>query len=277
MLSNMQVRCAASRPIQRAQPLLQCQSANSQPGRASTQKYVPQESNSSKITFGRRDALLQLVSIPTAVFALSSWVPGIASAAEATASSTGTLTLQEYDDGPDSFIINIPKEWEAGTGQASGARFGGSSGARRALAWYPAEDANKSNVSIVVTNVGADFTSLGSFNPPQAFGEALVNSMDRSFLGKAVWGHADDLKAGIQEAKLLSAKERNKLYYIDYSLKKPGESEPRIFQSAVALGFNGTYNRLFTVTAQCSKSDFPMLGDTLTKVVESFKPPKAMF
>lgn len=43
-----------------------------------------------------------------------------------------------------------------------------------------------------------------------------------------------------QEAKLLSAKERNKLYYIDYSLKKPGESEPRIFQSAVALGFNGT-------------------------------------
>lgn len=43
-----------------------------------------------------------------------------------------------------------------------------------------------------------------------------------------------------QEAKLLSAKERNKLYYIDYSLKKPGESEPRIFQSAVALGNNGT-------------------------------------
>ena len=71
-------------------------------------------------------------------------------------------------------------------------------------------------------------------------GETLVNSMDRSFLGKAVWGHAADQKAGVQEAKLLSAKERNSLYYIDYSLKKAGEGEPRIFQTAVALGFNGT-------------------------------------
>lgn len=29
-------------------------------------------------------------------------------------------------------------------------------------------------------------------------GEALVNSMDRSFIGKAVWGHAADKNAGIQ-------------------------------------------------------------------------------
>lgn len=40
----------------------------------------------------------------------------------------------------------------------------------------------------------------------------------------------------LQEAKLLSAKERNSLYYIDYSLKKADEEEPRIFQTAVALG-----------------------------------------
>lgn len=45
----------------------------------------------------------------------------------------------------------------------------------------------------------------------------------------------------LQEATLLSAKERNSLYYIDYSLKKPGEEDPRIFQTAVALGFNGTW------------------------------------
>lgn len=239
--------------------------------RASDQTHVSDYTHDSRATSGRREALLKLVAAPIAATVLGSAAGGSALAAVATA---GALSLQEYDDGPDSFSINIPSEWEAGTGQASGARFGGSSGTRRALAWYPAEDANKSNVSIVVTTVGADFTSLGSFNPPTAFGEALVNSMDRSFIGKAVWGHAADKQGGIQEAKLLSAKERNKLYYIDYSLKKPGESEPRIFQSAVALGNNGTYNRLFTVTAQCSKSDFPALGDTLTKIVESFKPPK---
>ena len=39
---------------------------------------------------------------------------------------------------------------------------------------YPKGDANVANISIVVTNVGADFTKLGSFNPPQAFGENLA-------------------------------------------------------------------------------------------------------
>lgn len=39
---------------------------------------------------------------------------------------------------------------------------------------YPKGDANVANISIVVTNVGADFTKLGSFNPPQAFGEISV-------------------------------------------------------------------------------------------------------
>lgn len=96
---------------------------------------------------------------------------------------------------------------------------------------YPKEDANVSNISIVVTNVGADFTKLGSFNPPQAFGESLrasttfwifvdvagfvlsmecdvitanvagetlVNTMDRSFLKNSRWGNAAEMKLGVQ-------------------------------------------------------------------------------
>lgn len=96
---------------------------------------------------------------------------------------------------------------------------------------YPKEDANVSNISIVVTNVGADFTKLGSFNPPQAFGESLwasttlpifvdaagffssmeydvitanvagetlVNTMDRSFLKNSKWGNSADMKLGVQ-------------------------------------------------------------------------------
>jgi len=41
----------------------------------------------------------------------------------------------------------------------------------------------------------------------------------------------------------------------------------------VALGFNGRYNRLYTLTAQCKKKDFPRLGERLQKIVVSFQPP----
>jgi hypothetical protein len=37
-------------------------------------------------------------------------------------------------------------------------------------------------VTVIVTNVGADFTSLGSFGSAEGFGANLVSSMDRSFL-----------------------------------------------------------------------------------------------
>lgn len=37
------------------------------------------------------------------------------------------------------------------------------------------------NVTLVITNVGADYTSLGSFGDPETFGANLVSSMDRSF------------------------------------------------------------------------------------------------
>ena len=64
----------------------------------------------------------------------------------------------------------------AGEGQAAGAKFGGASGARRALAWYPESDIS-TNISLIITNVGPDFTKLGSFGTPAGFGENLVASM----------------------------------------------------------------------------------------------------
>jgi len=46
-----------------------------------------------------------------------------------------------------------------------------------------------------------------------------------------------------QEARLISAKEgqagNNKLYYIDYAVRRPEDTEERMFVSAVSLGFNG--------------------------------------
>lgn len=43
----------------------------------------------------------------------------------------------------------------------------------------------------------------------------------------------------VQVAKLLDAKARSGMYYLEYTVKKPEETEPRHFLSAVALGFNG--------------------------------------
>ena len=58
------------------------------------------------------------------------------------------------------------------------------------------EGNTETNVTVIVTNVGADFTSLGSFGEAQGFGENLVSSMDRSFLLKTPkWTHP---KEGIQ-------------------------------------------------------------------------------
>lgn len=42
-------------------------------------------------------------------------------------------------------------------------------------------------MSVVITNVGADFTKLGSFGTASAFGENLVASMDRRFMRRASW------------------------------------------------------------------------------------------
>jgi len=47
--------------------------------------------------------------------------------------------------------------------------------------------------------------------------------------------------------------------------------EPRHLFSAVALGNNGKYNRLYTCTAQCDESDLAANRALLEAVVNSFK------
>ncbi len=49
------------------------------------------------------------------------------------------------------------------------------------LCRYP-EGGTDTNVTVLVTNVGADYTALGSFGSADSFGENLIASLDRSFL-----------------------------------------------------------------------------------------------
>lgn len=49
-----------------------------------------------------------------------------------------------------------------------------------------------------------------------------------------------------QRAKLLDARELDRKYFLEYTVQKPEEDQPRHFLSAVSLGFNGRQARLET-------------------------------
>ena len=46
-----------------------------------------------------------------------------------------------------------------------------------------------------------------------------------------------------QRAKLLDARELDRKYFLEYTVQKPEEDQPRHFLSAVSLGFNGRQAR----------------------------------
>lgn len=235
-----------------------CQDAGSgRAGRVVTSEVQPHHAD--------RRLVLQMLGLPALLAAAA---PLSAVAAEGAAASSQLLV--QYKDAPDEFELDVPAGWIAGEGQAEGAKFGGASGVRRALAWYPESATGTStNVSLIITSVGADYTKLGSFGTPLGFGENLVASMDRKFMKKA--------GTSVQEARLLSTAETksngHQLYLVDYAVKKPGEDEERLLISAVCLGFNGRYNRLYTLTAQTLASDFKQNEKMLRSVIKSFKPP----
>lgn len=59
----------------------------------------------------------------------------------------------------------MPAFDNAGEGRAEGVAdkdyTGGRSGDRRTLAWYPdASDINRANISLVITNISADYTKM---------------------------------------------------------------------------------------------------------------------
>jgi hypothetical protein len=57
-----------------------------------------------------------------------------------------------------------------------------------------------------------------------------------------------------QIAKLVDATERGGNYFVEYTVAKEGSPARHLF-SVVSLGYNGTYNRLYTLTAQCLEEE----------------------
>ncbi|KAG4940529.1 hypothetical protein JHK87_044400 [Glycine soja] len=72
-----------------------------------------------------------------------------------------------YTDDENKFKIEIPQEWQVGTGD------GESSGFKSITAFYPTVASN-SNVSVVITGLGPDFTRMESFGKVDEFAQTLV-------------------------------------------------------------------------------------------------------
>ncbi|KAL5220802.1 hypothetical protein ABZP36_025515 [Zizania latifolia] len=198
----------------------------------------------------RREALLSGVLLFSSAAASA---PALVSPAAAVAA---TAELQEgfrtYDDEANKFSIAIPQDWLVGSGEANGFK--------SVTAFYPEQVAD-SNVSVAITGIGPDFTSLKSFGDVDAFAESLVTGLDRS------WKRPPGLAA-----KLIDSRAANGLYYIEYTLQNPGEKRRHIV-SAVGMAFNGWYNRLYTVTGQYidDDADAEKYRAQIEKSVKSFR------
>ncbi|KAL2506041.1 PsbP domain-containing protein 3 [Abeliophyllum distichum] len=103
-------------------------------------------------------------------------------------------------------------------------------------------------VSIAITSLGADFTRLESFGKVDAFAENLDRSWQRP--------------PGVA-AKLVDSKAANGLYYIEYTLKNPGESCRHLF-SVLGIADNGFLQQFLDEEAE-------KFGPIIAKAVASFR------
>ncbi|KAK3002462.1 hypothetical protein RJ639_022102, partial [Escallonia herrerae] len=171
----------------------------------------------------RREVLLHTLLAAVSFPAIAVVPPALA------AENDASDDFSVYSDDVNKFQIMIPRDWQVGAGDGNGFK--------SVTAFYPKE-ASSSNVSVVITGLGADFTRLESFGKVEAFAENLVSGLDRS------WQRPPGVAA-----KLIDCKSSKGLYYIEYSLQNPGESRRNLL-SVLGMANNGWYNRLFTVTGQ---------------------------
>lgn len=184
------------------------------------------------------------------------------------AETTEPVTL--FTDPEAGFTLSYPSDWTTAEATSSGNEYI----AERTLVWFPKDvPVRDVNVTLLINNAAADFTSLGSFGSPQDFGSNVVNSMDRSYVRRG-YLRAQEKNQDIQTAKLIEAKSVRGMYDIEYLLKTPGQEQKRLI-SLIALRFDGKYNRLYTLTAQCVENIFPKYEKEIRTILDSFEPPKA--
>ncbi|KAJ0087557.1 hypothetical protein Patl1_09341 [Pistacia atlantica] len=205
-------------------------------------KQEPQEEEETPIKLKLKEGKLVLQLAFTAFS-----FPAIVSKALAENDVPGDF--RSYTDDANKFKILIPQDWQVGAGD---------NGFKSITAFYPAEDSN-SNVSVVITGLGPDFTRMESFGKVEEFAETLVSGLDRS------WQRPPGVKA-----KLIDCKASKGFYYIEYTLQNPGDSRKHLY-SAIGMATNGWYNRLYTVTGQFVEEESEKYSSRIEKTVASFR------
>ncbi|XP_074279181.1 psbP domain-containing protein 3, chloroplastic [Silene latifolia] len=197
-------------------------------------------------TSRRREAMLQMGF----TVALNATALAISSPARALEDAAAEFRL--FSDDVNKYNISIPQDWEVGVGDTDGIR--------SITAFYPNNDKGSyANVSVSITGIGADFTRLESFGKVDEFAESLVNGLDRS------WQRPPGIAA-----KLVDCKAKNGLYYLEYTLQKPGENRRHIY-SAIGMASSKWYNRLYTVTGQFVEDVSNEYSSNIQKAVQSFR------
>ncbi|KAG2495459.1 hypothetical protein HYH03_006404 [Edaphochlamys debaryana] len=215
-----------------------------------------QQQASADVQVDRRSVLVAMGMLPLSM------------AGQALAEEAAPSGLAPYTDPRDGFSLAIPAGWVYGETTLPGnSSFSGATGERRTLAWFP-EGANPRdvNVTLTITNVSVEFTKMGSFGTPYTFASNLVNSQDRSYLLTAPgWARG---KEDVQIAKLIDATDLGNKYFVEYTVQKPPEQARHLY-TVLGLGYNGVYNRLFTVTAQTLEADRGKYDATLKAIAKS--------
>ncbi|KAK7310652.1 hypothetical protein RJT34_08279 [Clitoria ternatea] len=202
--------------------------------------FLP-SSNHEGCAVNRRQLILH-----TAVAALAA----IATVPNALAINDVSEDVRVYTDDENKFKIEVPQEWQIGTGEPDGFK--------SVTAFYPT-DASNSSVTVAITGIGPDFTRMESFGKVDEFAQTLVSGIDRS------WQRPPGVAA-----KLIDCRSSNGIYYIEYTLQNPGESRKHLY-SALGMASNGWYNRLYTVTGQFAEEDANKYASKIQKAVGSFR------
>ncbi len=133
--------------------------------------------------------------------------------------------------------------------------------ATRKVVVYHRPDDLETNVNVVTTLASVELTKLGSMGSPYEFGHRMVVSQDRR--GR---------KRDPQTAELLSAEEAGDgAYLVQYTIQRPEAGVDRHLYSLVALRFDGTYNKLYTVTGQYRAGDKEAFDALVRDAVASFR------
>ncbi|CAM8895550.1 unnamed protein product [Rhodiola kirilowii] len=164
--------------------------------------------------------------------------------------------LKVYTDNVNKFKISIPNDWQVGAGEPNGFK--------SITAFYP-EETSTSNVSVVITGLGADFTRLESFGKVDEFAETLVSGLDRS------WQRPPGVTAKLVDCKSSKDNPLFLLHIVDAVQPINSRESKKHIYSAIGMASNGWYNRLYTITGQFVEEESEKFGSEIQKAVASFK------